>query len=91
MGWGIVIGTAPIAVLGVLFKNKIETDARQLTLIAIALIRHGHRPRDRRAHRPQEAPDRVADRHLRAPHSATRSPRTVGRRLGGDVPRLSTP
>jgi undecaprenyl-diphosphatase len=38
MGWGIVIGTAPIAVLGVLFKNKIETDARQLTLIAIALI-----------------------------------------------------
>jgi undecaprenyl-diphosphatase len=38
LGWGIVIGTAPIAVLGVLFKNKIETDARQLTLIAIALI-----------------------------------------------------
>jgi undecaprenyl-diphosphatase len=38
LGWGIVIGTAPIAVVGVLFKNKIETDARQLTLIAIALI-----------------------------------------------------
>ncbi|QEC46179.1 undecaprenyl-diphosphate phosphatase [Baekduia soli] len=38
LGWGIVIGTIPIAVLGVLFKNKVETDARQLTLIAIALI-----------------------------------------------------
>jgi undecaprenyl-diphosphatase len=38
LGWGIVLGTAPIAVLGLLFKNKVETDARQLTLIAIALI-----------------------------------------------------
>jgi undecaprenyl-diphosphatase len=37
-GWLLIIGTVPIVVLGVLFKDKIETDARQLTLIGIALI-----------------------------------------------------
>ncbi|HMJ34542.1 MAG TPA: undecaprenyl-diphosphate phosphatase [Baekduia sp.] len=38
LGWYIIIGTIPISILGLLFKDKIETDARQLTLIAIALI-----------------------------------------------------
>jgi undecaprenyl-diphosphatase len=38
LGWFIALGTIPIAVLGLLFKDKIETDARQLTLIGIALI-----------------------------------------------------
>jgi undecaprenyl-diphosphatase len=38
LGWFIIVGTIPISILGVLFKNKIETDARQLTLIGIALI-----------------------------------------------------
>ncbi|HEU4973575.1 MAG TPA: undecaprenyl-diphosphate phosphatase [Baekduia sp.] len=38
LGWFIILGTIPISVLGVLFKDTIETDARQLTLIAIALI-----------------------------------------------------
>jgi undecaprenyl-diphosphatase len=38
LGWFIVLGTIPISILGVLFKDKIETDARQLTLIGITLI-----------------------------------------------------
>jgi len=38
MGWLLIIGTVPIVILGVLFKDKVETDARQLTLIGIALI-----------------------------------------------------
>jgi undecaprenyl-diphosphatase len=38
LGWFIILGTIPIGILGLLFKNKIETDARQLTLIGIALI-----------------------------------------------------
>ena len=38
MGWYIIVGTIPISVLGLLFKDKIETDARQLTLIGITLI-----------------------------------------------------
>ena len=38
LGWFLVVGTIPISILGLLFKDKIETDARQLTLIGIALI-----------------------------------------------------
>jgi len=38
LGWFIILGTVPIAILGLLFKDKIETDARQLVLIGIALI-----------------------------------------------------
>jgi undecaprenyl-diphosphatase len=38
MGWFIIVGTIPISILGLLFKDKIETDARQLTLIGIAMI-----------------------------------------------------
>ena len=38
LGWYLIIGTVPISILGLAFKDKIETDARQLTLIAIALI-----------------------------------------------------
>jgi undecaprenyl-diphosphatase len=41
LGWFIVLGTVPIAVLGLLFKDKVETDARQLTLIGIMLIALG--------------------------------------------------
>jgi undecaprenyl-diphosphatase len=41
LGWYIVLGTIPIAILGLLFKDKIETDARQLTLIGIMLIALG--------------------------------------------------
>jgi undecaprenyl-diphosphatase len=38
MGWFIILGTIPIAVLGLLFKDTVEHDARQLTLIGIMLI-----------------------------------------------------
>lgn len=38
MGWYIGLGTAPIAVVGFVFRNAIESGGRNLTLIAIALI-----------------------------------------------------
>jgi undecaprenyl-diphosphatase len=38
LGWWVIIGTMPIAVLGLLFKDQIRTGARNLWLIAIALI-----------------------------------------------------
>jgi undecaprenyl-diphosphatase len=38
MGWLLIIGTIPIVIFGVAFKDTIETDARQLTLIGITLI-----------------------------------------------------
>ena len=38
MGWYVIIGTIPIGVLGLLFKDEIRTGARNLWLIAIALI-----------------------------------------------------
>ncbi len=41
MGWLVLIGTIPIAVLGVLFKDQIETVARNLWLVAIMLIVFG--------------------------------------------------
>jgi undecaprenyl-diphosphatase len=41
LGWFLIVGTIPISILGLAFKDKIETDARQLTLIGIALIALG--------------------------------------------------
>jgi undecaprenyl-diphosphatase len=38
IGWYILLGTIPIGIFGVLFKDQIETGARDLYLIAIALI-----------------------------------------------------
>jgi undecaprenyl-diphosphatase len=38
MGWYVIIGTIPIGVFGVLFKDEIRTGARNLWLIAIALV-----------------------------------------------------
>lgn len=38
MGWFVIIGTVPIAVLGIVFKHSIETTARNLWIVAIALI-----------------------------------------------------
>jgi undecaprenyl-diphosphatase len=38
LGWYIVLGTIPIAVFGLLFKDQIETGARDLYLIGSALI-----------------------------------------------------
>jgi undecaprenyl-diphosphatase len=38
MGWYIIIGSLPIVILGVLFKDVIERDLRNLWIIATALI-----------------------------------------------------
>ena len=37
IGWYIVLGTIPIGIFGLLFKNQIETGARNLTLIGCTL------------------------------------------------------
>jgi undecaprenyl-diphosphatase len=41
MGWYILLGTIPIAVLGLVFKDQIETGARDLRLIGWVLILFG--------------------------------------------------
>jgi len=38
LGWMILLGTVPIGIFGLAFKNQIETGARDLTLIGITLI-----------------------------------------------------
>jgi len=38
MGWLIIVGSIPIVVLGLLFKDKIETTLRDLRIVAIALV-----------------------------------------------------
>src|SRR6202008_589602 len=38
LGWGIIIGSIPIAVIGLAFKDQIETGLRSLWYVAIALI-----------------------------------------------------
>jgi undecaprenyl-diphosphatase len=38
MGWYVILGTLPIAVLGIAFKDAIETTARNLWVVAFALI-----------------------------------------------------
>ena len=41
MGWYLIYGTIPIAVFGLLFKDQIETGARDLRLIGWVLILFG--------------------------------------------------
>ena len=38
LGWYIVLGTVPIGIFGVLFKDQIETSARDLYVIGVTLI-----------------------------------------------------
>ena len=38
MGWYLILATVPIGVLGYLFRNRIETGARNLWVLAVALI-----------------------------------------------------
>src|SRR3954452_14981171 len=38
MGWLIIVGSIPIVILGLLFKDKIETTLRDLRIVAIALV-----------------------------------------------------
>ena len=41
MGWYIIVGSLPIVILGVLFRDEIETTARSLWLVAVMLIVFG--------------------------------------------------
>ena len=41
MGWYIIIGTIPVGVFGLIFKDQIETGARNLWIVACALILFG--------------------------------------------------
>ena len=41
LGWGIIIGSIPIALIGIAFKDQIETGLRSLWYVAIALIGWG--------------------------------------------------
>lgn len=41
LGWVVIIGTLPIGVLGVVFKDQIETTLRSLWIVAIMLIVFG--------------------------------------------------
>src|SRR3954464_11956315 len=41
LGWYIVVGTIPIALFGFLFRDQIESGARNLTLIGCAMIALG--------------------------------------------------
>jgi undecaprenyl-diphosphatase len=38
LGWGIIVGSIPIAIIGLLFKDQIETGLRSLWFVALALI-----------------------------------------------------
>ena len=41
LGWFVIVGTVPIAVLGVLFQDQIETTLRDLRILALTLIVFG--------------------------------------------------
>jgi undecaprenyl-diphosphatase len=41
LGWLVIVGSLPVAVLGLVFQEQIETDVRQLWVIGIALIVFG--------------------------------------------------
>ena len=41
LGWLIIVGTLPIAILGVLFRDFVENDVRQLWVIGVTLIVFG--------------------------------------------------
>lgn len=38
LGWGIIIGSVPIAIVGIAFKHQIETTIRSLWIVAIGLL-----------------------------------------------------
>lgn len=41
IGWGIILGTIPVGIFGLLFKNYIETDLRSIQIIAYSTIFFG--------------------------------------------------
>ena len=60
LGWWVIIGTIPICVLGLLFKDQIRSGVRNLWIIAIALIvLRGDRRR--RVLRQADPPRRAVD------------------------------
>ena len=66
LGWYILLGTIPIGIFGLIFKDQIENGARDLYLIGIALIVLGLRAAGRRAGgdaRPAARADHDARRH----------------------------
>ncbi len=38
LGWGVIIGSIPIAIVGITFKDQIETTLRSMWLVAIGLL-----------------------------------------------------
>lgn len=38
LGWGVIIGTIPIAIVGLAFKDQIETTLRSMWIVAIGLL-----------------------------------------------------
>jgi undecaprenyl-diphosphatase len=41
LGWYVIVGTIPIGIFGLAFRHQVETDARNLELIGVALIALG--------------------------------------------------
>lgn len=41
LGWLVILGSLPVAVVGLIFQEQIETDVRQLWIIGVALIVFG--------------------------------------------------
>ena len=61
-GWAIIVGSVPIAVIGLLFKDEIETVLRSLWFVAAGLI--GWATRQATTHRGADDLERyVGDRH----------------------------
>ena len=61
MGWYVIIGTIPILVFGLLFKDVIRTGVRNLWIVSTALIVFAAGDRRRRVLRPADPPRRTAD------------------------------
>ena len=64
LGWYIVLGTIPIGIFGVLFKDSIETGARDRASVVASICRHGG-----------GAPQRLSRRAGPLPSRATRAPK----------------
>ena len=87
LGWYILLGTIPIGIFGLAFKDQIETGARDLYLIGIALIVLGlvllAAERVGRTTAPLEeitTPRRHRDRHSPRPWRSSRACRAPARR-----------
>ena len=73
LGWWVIIGTIPIGVVGLLFKDEIRTGARNLWIIATALIVFSRGHRRRRVLRQADPPASSSSPGRTASSSASRS------------------